>query len=491
MKNLTQKFSAIIVTLAMLMTLTVTAFAANIKSNDAANKYDVYQIFTGIYADGILTNLKWGANGTGTQGAAVEGTVADALTAVNSKSDKEKLAEIQKYANLAGTPAYTIDGAQTIEVADGYYLIKDQKGSVASNDAYTLYVVAATGELTIQRKSGIPTMNKKIQDTNDSIKDDTTGWQDSADYDIGDEVPLKLTGTLPENYADYDNFYYAFHDVEEEGLTFKKDSVVVKVDGTEISKDLYKVVTEDIGSETFEVIIPDVKTTSATKDSKITVEYKSVLNEDAHTGNYGEVNEAWLEYANNPNDTTPKDENGKPSETGETAHDSVIVFTYKVVINKVDEAKEALEGAEFTLSKKLADGTTKAVGVVKNDAGTTFTFNGLDDGIYVLEETVTPKGYNTMDPVTFEVKASHNTVWEGEERTTILTSLTGTATTGEIDLTAALTEGSLTADVVNYTGATLPTTGGMGTVIFYALGGLLVLAAGILMVAKIRTSKEN
>lgn len=161
------------------------------------------------------------------------------------------------------------------------------------------------------------------------------------------------------------------------------------------------------------------------------------------------------------------------SQSGENS--SYTRFILKVV-------GDALEGAEFTLSKKLADGSLQEVAVVKNTAGTTFTFSGLDDGDYVLSETTTPDGYNKIDDVEFTVTAKH----DEDSETPKLTELTGDVTTGSLTFTSSTSAGSLTTDVVNKKGSVLPSTGGMGTTILYVVGTILVLAAGILLVTKKR-----
>ncbi|WP_428886586.1 SpaA isopeptide-forming pilin-related protein [Bifidobacterium dentium] len=187
------------------------------------------------------------------------------------------------------------------------------------------------------------------------------------------------------------------------------------------------------------------------------------------------MNKAKLQYSNNPND----EQGGENGPTGETPWDNVIVFTYKTVINKVDDKNQPLKGAEFTLSKKMKDGSTKTVAVVKDSEGTTFTFNGLDDGDYVLTETKTPAGYNSIKPITFTVTANHTITWEGEDRDTILTSLSGNAASGEITFTPTDDKSELDTNVVNKPGSSLPETGGMGTIVLYAAGAVLVIAAGV------------
>ena len=223
-----------------------------------------------------------------------------------------------------------------------------------------------------------------------------------------------------------------------------------------------------------------MKSLGAGNNSVITVEYTATLNNNAVLGSAGNPNEVYLEYSNNPN----KSEEGD-NETGTTPKDVVIVFTYKTIVNKVDEKGDALTGAEFTLEKynKKTD-KWEAITVVKNDEGTTFTFSGLDDGNYRLTETKTPAGYNTIKPIEFTITAEHDVLSDNPA----LTSLNGNVTTGEITFTSNVTDGSLSTDVVNKAGSTLPETGGMGTTIFYILGGLLVLFAVVFLVAKKRMS---
>ena len=106
----------------------------------------------------------------------------------------------------------TVTNGSYYEAVPGYYLIKDKDGTVSGLDAYTLYLVQVVGEdVTITPKSEVPSFEKKIKDTNDTTGD-TSGWQDSADYDIGDQIPFQLKGTVASNYDDYKTYYFAFHD---------------------------------------------------------------------------------------------------------------------------------------------------------------------------------------------------------------------------------------------------------------------------------------
>ena len=498
-----KKVMALVMSLVMMLALGVTAFATEnsntftITAPATEHQYEIYQIFTGDLSGQTLSNVKWGKNGIVTKGETVAEDILNALTAVNSKPDTEKLAVIKTYANLTN-PVATISNGATYQAAAGYYLIKDKDGSVSGNDSYTTYIVKVVGDVTITPKSDVPDFEKKIKDTNDTTGA-TSDWQDSADYDIGDAVPFKLEGTVAENYANYKTYYFAFHDVEESGLTFNSDSVKVYVDNVEITTG-YEVKTSGITDGcSFEVVFNNLKAIgSVHAESKIRVEYTSTLNNNAVIGNQGNLNKAKLEFSNNPN----QEQDGKP-ETGETPWDNVIVFTYKVVVNKYAESvaeDNKLTGAEFTLEKVLKDGTKKTIAVVKSEDGTSFTFNGLDDGDYILTETKTPAEYNTIAPITFTVNADHTITWDGSNRTGVLKSLTGTAASGEITFTQGtikttegqqIPSGELATNVINKKGSTLPSTGGMGTTIFYVVGTILVLAAVVLLITKKRMHADK
>ena len=494
-----KKLMAALLAVAMVCAMAIPAFADGSSSTSTAavtrytitapkngHTYEIYQIFTGDYdalQPSMLTNIKWGENGTGTVGAAVEQNVLNALSAVaSSASDKAKLDVIENYVKLDTTPVAIVTNGSSVEVVGGYYLIKDQDGSLSGSEPYTTYLVSVVGTVTISPKSNdVPEFEKKLKDTNDSTGD-TTGWQDSADYDIGDDIPFRLQGTVPEDYDSYKTYYYAFHDKEEAGLTFDSSSVKVfvgdEVNGTKIDASNYTVVTNPADGCTFEIVFDDLKNIpTVTANSIITVTYKSRLNENAVLGAQGNVNKAKLEYSNNP----------KGTGTGRTPWDNVIVFTYKVVVNKVDQNRQPLEGAEFTLTKKLKDGTENVIPMkIDTSNKALFTLSGLDDGMYTLTETVTPAHYNTISPITFTVNADHTITWEADPRNTVLTSLSGNTASGEITFTHNETDGSLTTDVVNNIGTTLPGTGGIGTTIFYVIGGGLMVAAAILLITKKR-----
>ena len=488
----TKKLASLLLALVMVFALATTAFAAEntiISPPEGSTRtYDVYQIFTGDLHEGVLSNIKWGKNGIGTEETAVDQTTLDALAAVNGKSDTEKLTEIQKYVKLDSEKIGTVSNGNSLTVPTGYYLIKDN-GPVNDGEAYSLYVVQVVGPTTISPKVETTTSDKKVKDTNDSAANSTTDWQDSADYDIGDAVPFKLSATIAQDYANYTHGYkLTFHDKEDTGLSFNKDSVKVYVDGTLITTG-YEVVTEGLtGGCTFEVRFADLKEiNSVHAGSVISVEYTSTLNNQAVIGSTGNKNTSHVTYTNNPNDE-------QTGEGGKTPDDVVIVFTYKTIVNKVtknpnydpkvegSEEYIPLKGAGFTLYKKNASGPEAVGSELKGEDVTTFTWSGLDDGDYKLVETTTPSGYNTIPDIEFTITATHDV---SSDNPTLISLSGGDKFTGVIST------GVVSANIENQSGAQLPSTGGIGTTIFYVLGSVLVIGAAVLLVTKKRMSTKG
>lgn len=468
-------------------TITITPTTEN-------HTYEAYQIFSGdLSADGKLSNITWGSGITEAGKTALldkynvktVSALADKLAKFtdNSEDTRGFAKEASQYLQNPNSAQATNNTATISGLNAGYYLVKDENGKLQDKDeTYTDFILKVVQNQTVAPKSDKPSSEKKVKDTNDT-EGTTTDWQDSADWDIGDDVPFKLTGTVAADYDKYKVYKMTFHDKESNGLTFNKDSVNVYVDNstTAIDKNLYTVNTTPSDGDTFDIEFANLKEVPGVEaGSTIRVEYTSKLNENAVIGEVGNPNTMHMEFSNNPND----DQGG---ETGKTPDDTVIVFTYKTVINKVDENNQPLTDAEFTLKKiiKNDDGseTTKDIAVVTSNNGTVFTFTGLDDGEYELEETKTPSGYNTLspNPIRFTISAKHDI----DSPNPGLTELTGNKVTGSVlTFTPDLTEGSLTTKVVNKSGSTLPSTGGMGTTVLYVAGTLMIIAAAAFLVMK-------
>ncbi len=493
-KKLASLLMALVMVLGMSVGTTVTAFAdettysITINNSATGHTYEAYQIFTGDLSEKtengeitkVLSNIIWGS-GVSEAGKAKLGDAAAKAETLKKEADAEAFAkEVAPYlATVAGSAnTVTTDGKYVISgLAAGYYLVKDHDSSLTGDsDAYTEFILKVVSNTTATPKSDVPEVTKKVKDTNDSTGV-TSDWQDSADYDIGDSVPFQLQATLADNVSSYTTYKVVFHDTLSKGLTYNNDAKVYIGDAETTGFTVSPTVNED-GTTTLTVSCDDVKALGAGNNSVITVEYTAALNGNAVAGTAGNNNEVYLEYSNNPN----KSEEGD-NETGNTPEDTVVVFSYKTIINKVDGDNKPLTGAEFTLEKYIKEANTwKAITVAKNDDGTTFTFSGLDDGKYRLTETVTPAGYNTIDPIEFTITAEHSVLSD----TPALTSLVGNATNGELTFASNISEGSLSADVVNQAGSTLPETGGMGTTLLYIIGAILVVGAGVLLVARRR-----
>ena len=320
-----------------------------------------------------------------------------------------------------------------------------------------------------------PTFEKKIKDINDSTDEAYSNWQDSADHDIGDDVPYRLTATLADNVSDYYKYHITFEDEMETGLTFKAitsvkvgDTVIPAKsadhpEGYELTRSgdrkfSLKLTWEgEKDGDEYTKTIGETDLAKTLDGETVEVLFTATLNENAVLGSQGNVNKAKLKYSNNCNlDENGHAEDDKEGNEGETEWDYTIVFTYKVVINKKDkDTDEALAGAEFKLEKILENGSTVEIAVAKSNEGKTFTFKGLDDGNYILTETSVPKNYKGLEaPILFTVAAEHgqdnadNTAIR-DSRITILTDLTGNVTSGDITLTPSVSEGSLTGSVTN------------------------------------------
>lgn len=509
-----KKLASLLLALVMALSLAVTAFAdesttysITINNSTAGHTYEAYQIFTGDLATNeagnkVLSNIVWGS-GVSEAGQTALGDAAAKAETLKTEADAKAFAKaVAPYLTTAAGSANTVtDGKYVISgLAAGYYLVKDQDGSlIGDNDSYTEYIIQVVGNVTATPKSDVPEVQKKVKDINDSTDTTKTDWQDSADYDIGDSIPFQLKATLADNVSSYTTYKVVFHDTLSKGLTYNNDAKVY-IGGTETNGFAVTATVNADGTTTLTVSCDDVKALDASNSSVITVEYTAKLNENAVLGSAGNPNEVYLEYSNNPN----KSEKGN-NETGETPKDVVIVFTYKTIINKVDSENKPLTGAAFKLEKliKGKDGDADTWTTVKefavDETTTSFTFSGLDDGQYKLTETKTPVGYNTIDPIYFVIEATHGETADAPTLKTLnayLTDANGNKQTemkdGEsvnIDLgTVDLTAGSITTTVVNKSGSKLPSTGGIGTTIFYVLGGVLVLAAVVLLVTKKRMS---
>lgn len=532
-KNNLKRALSLVMAVMLVLGMGITALAADpapttydiTVPSDDDHTYAVYQIFTGDYAtetvDGTtkeyLSNVKWGANGKLPSGVnigdAVSAAILTELQNATGSSHKDLLKVIEKYVDLDTTAHKTLtkDSADKA-VVPGYYLIKDET-AITGDDAATLYIVQVVGPVTITRKADKPTVDKKVQENS------TSAWGVHADYNIGDDVPFSLIGTLPSNYDMYDTYKYIFHDTLSSGLTYNNDFKVYKVNAADVDGDMsgatditshFSYAAETVADGAgLKFSCDDLKQAVAaySADTRIVVRYTAKLNENAVIGNPGNPNKVKLEFSNNPN-------TGGDGDTGETPEKKVVVFTFELDGNKVDgnDATKKLQGAEFKLYRKL-DGTTKEWAKITNgkvsgwttteDDGTVLTsdtdglfqITGLDAGVYYLKETKAPAGYNLLeDEIKITVTPGYTTT---DADGTTITSLTGKVQVGtgtETDAATTDNNGAITGKigftVENNKGSTLPETGGIGTTIFYVLGGILVLGCGAALFARRRIGRK-
>ena len=588
-----RKLTAVLLSLVMLLALVVPASAAEnysitIHNDKTGHTYEAYQIFAGTVSSDEATagNVKGPMLGDITWGNGVNG---DALLAALKAADEEKYGACTTAANVAealgaegataadaaafadiaaqhltATVAGTADapegGNYVIEgLPAGYYLVKDslQEDDNQTGQVLSDYIVQVLGNVTMDPKdSDIPTVLKKVYDEEFAQGDQTRtyglGYNDVADWDIGDNVPFKLIASVPDaaEIEAYDTYTYTFHDTLDAGLT-----LLQKDDQDQTTFEIYFVndltidprdqgfryldadeYTPVVNGNSFTITIDDLKTLQittaegdqhpATNYDYIVIFYDAVLNENAEIGLPGNENTAYLEFSNNPNGEG----------TGRTEEDTVIVFTYELDGTKVDgETQAALQNAQFVLLNGAkseaavvvggkvtewikfgtqADGTKLEIPttyegwtalaqkhnglILTSDENGLFNIAGLDDGTYYLREIQAPNGYNLLEndvELVITATTANGQEWDGDPATALrglnMTFNVVDAEEVPTEVEGVLVGGTVGITVENNQGATLPETGGMGTTLFYIIGGLLVVGAGILLVVRIRMKAHN
>ena len=474
----------------------------------------------------------------GCESAAAVAAVLDGQTDYTSDIAKAFANAADKHRTGTSTPI-PADKNATVNLEDGYYLFVDTQTAPDGVDAYNPALLQVTGQtITIKQKYSVPEVEKKVSDTEDG------GLGDAVDAGIGDSVYFTLAGTLPMNWEDYDSYKYIFHDTLSDGLKYNGDvKVYLAAKGTDGEPDLagkteiakgadgYMVNPDGAsaaGGGTLTVTFADLKKVGGvTAESCIIVEYSATLTEAAVIGKPGNTNTVKLEYSNNPN----TDSSGDPSDgTGETPEDTVYVFTYELDGTKVDgqTPDKTLKDAQFVLyrvkgegepnadgenntptnveyaevtdgkltgwtdSRETAIGTedAKGTGIVASDENGLFVISGLDAGTYYLEEVKAPAGYNLLKaPVklTIDAEISEGDAEANQPPTIGRLDLITEGENGEAPTPGDKDNGTVSLEVQNNMGALLPSTGGMGTTLFYIAGAALVLAAGVLFMMKRRT----
>lgn len=484
-----KKLAALVMAVVMALALSVPAFAANtnahtitITNTKTGHTYEAYQVFAGDITGGKLTNIEWG-KGVDGDALLTELKTLDAYKNCNSAEDVagvlagfgDNASELDAFAEIAnkhlsGTVAGTSSEEQssyTIDVnGDGYYLIIDEVDSVPANDAYTKIILKVVGDVTVEAKADSPSIDKIIVNADD-------GEGDGTAQDVGSVVNFQVNSTVPEMDG-YETYRYVVTDTMSAGLTFKGD-VVVKIGETVL--DAEKDYTLGIEGQTFVITISDL--TKYDSGSDIVITYSATINANALNTDV-ETNTIGLEYSNNPNGAG----------MGETPGKTVYVYDFDIVIDKYADGNvsKKLSGAVFVLKNddgkyyKLAnnvvawvDSEDDATKIVTDENGFA-SFVGVDSGTYTLIETEAPAGYNKLDETTVTITAVY-----GEDGQLVESSAVS-VDKGQYEQTIS---------VENKSGATLPSTGGMGTTILYAVGTILVLGAGIALVVKRRMAASK
>lgn len=546
MKKAIKKLLAALLAVAMVCAMAIPAFAGTEGDITTWHSFSAFQIFKGDVEgndikDFKISNVTWGSNIADNPAAFLDQLKADStlgtqfqfIDATDANTAQKVLEVISKWddsdansiafarvvchylypdANATPEPAVKGGGGSDHIHFDeaGYYLVVDTTPFNPGDfdhayNSFLLMVTHANWNVPITPKAEKPSVKKEVFDNFDNQDGTSTGvFGSSADHAINEKFQFQLTATLPDStnraYDYYDKYSVIFHDTLSDGITYDKDdeldSVVIKSNGntyniTDSSK--YTIDTTDLESQNSFVVNIDVK--ACAKDAgfdlndgaTITVTYTAHLNDKAYVntagGSTSNINKVYLTYSNNP-----KDE----SSIGKTPESTpVYVYTYQLNNTKHQDTEKgpALEGACFRLYSDEActdqsevqlyqkdgfyypikDVLGKEAVEMKSAANGTFNVKGLDAGTYYLKEITPPDGYSACKVIPVTIKADHSR-------------------NDQVNL-----EGSnLTNDIVNIKagGITLPSTGGIGTTLFYVVGGGLMVAAIVLLVTKKRMENK-
>lgn len=530
MKKVIKKLLAALLAVAMVCAMAIPAFAfESWETEEDLNKnhdYIAFQIFKGVISkdNPMLSGVDWGQHIIDHDDFLEELRKADRIGPLfaNAKSVPDVLAVISTwddsdddsiafarfvchYLYSKGDPKSSIvGGGGAIKIPEpGYYLIVDNI-DFSNGDYYHAYnsflLVNDTNQgeynVIINHKVVKPTVEKKVYDIDNNDISSAGGWGSSADHAINEKFQFQLIAKLPAGrdegraYDYYKEYAVLFNDTLSEGITYDKlDSVVINSNGHtyDITNDTSKyTITESQNS--FVVKIPDVKTCAEGLDlndgATITVTYTAHLNENATVNTASSDtknnNSVYLQYSNNPRINTS---------VGQTPESKVCVYTYQLNNTKLAETENGtpLSGAVFQLySDKdctqevklykvgniyypIKDATDKNKDAVQMISGQDGQFNvkGLDAGTYYLKEITPPSGYSACADKEIVISATH-------------------------DVNHVSLSGNLSNKIINKKagGITLPSTGGIGTTIFYVVGGGLMVAAIVLLVTKKRMENK-
>ena len=404
----------------------------------------------------------------------------------------------------ASSAAFAADDTSISFKNSGYYLFLTDDSSIGTKDSYSelrqtgtspIFAVVGGSAVEVTEKTGIPTVTKKI-------KDDKSGarWADKADSQVGQDVKYQLTGTVAENVASFDSYYYEFRDELSAGLTVTDASIKVfagsdRASAVEITSRFTPEVknAENGAGQTLTVKFDNLKLAVANLSSstKIFVEYTAQLDPNkAVVGGEGNENTVKLIYSNNPMS------DGK----GESVPDTVRDYTYALKLVKGDSADETakLSGVKFTIQATSADegDGTKFVQEDGSLGADSYEFTtdrngeinikGLDAGTYTVEETHTLDGYNTLPKFTFTITADGLGNDEGNNNLSVSATKNGS----DLVMKPSVDNGTVTLTVKNKKGSGLPLTGLNGVTFTWIAGGA-VLCIGVAHLIRSRKQAEE
>ncbi len=469
-----KKLFAVLVALTLVLSMGTMAFAANgsitISNAIAGEDYTIYKMFDFTPVDGNAAQGRYSYASDAWKAFVETGAGKDYLKFdADNGSIEWKGATVTEGEAVVADPvavaalanaavAYARDnsiegtkktaGGATVEFTGldlGYYAIDTSLGTICS-------LTNTNSAATLVEKNNGATIDKKIVENSALV--------DANNVAIGDEVDYQSKIVAGKGTVNY-----VVHDTFSTGLTFDENSVVVTYKGATLEAgegEDYVLTTTCADGCTFEIDFSDAFEATLKEGDEIIITYSATLNEGAVIGSTGNPNEILLKYGN----------------AQVTTKDTVITYTSQLTINKTDAQGTALPGAGFTLYKGTGD-TKVAVGEeVKGTDLTTFVWTGLEEGTYTLVETTVPEGYNKAKDIEFTIECAEPTeVKAADDKATWSTTS---------DKIAAVDASVFEGTVVNNTGALLPETGGIGTTIFYVVGGLLMVAAFVLLVSKKR-----
>lgn len=557
-------------------------YTLTITNPAAGHTYEVYQIFAGHHTQEngkeYLSDIDWGSGVTSDttrrqeminklkdadpadlydkHTAYVDGVNDATKVAMALSKLKDKAEEVDKFNEIVGAYLGTAADSQKAEgsaeiqftnLSAGYYLVKDQNGSVGENESYTKYLVKLVADATMNIKSQSMSLSKYILNGTDNQK---VLANNAA---MGDTVNYRLESQLSAMDG-YDTYTFIVHDELDAGLTFN-GKVAVQIGADENNLQRYSDITVEYATQEngdYSADLPEIakdgklyicitlnNLTQVYKNQHVAITYSATVNEKANIGTTPNNNAAYLEYSNNPNAS----QQGGQTSTTVTPKTTVSTYVAGVQISKVSPKDNLLPGAQFKIEAKEGTDPIKQLNVTgysfaaaENDSGEPYykegdsfvtvapnesdqkyvakggtnlnngssivgmtgdgnnttqpgilRFDGLKAGTYTITEVLAPTGYKKLnDPIVVEITFAENDDHDGYHWSYVVTG----GTKGDIAL-GDVNDGVQSFKIVNQHGLTLPFTGGAGANLLAGVGlALMAAAAAAILYIKHRKDRE-